>query len=52
MKIERRIKLLEAELEQLKKEPGVNWLGKWAKSIQSQKLEKKIRELKKEAGHH
>lgn len=52
MKIENRIKMLEVELEHLKKEPGVNWLGKWAKSIQASKLEKKIRELKKKASHH
>ena len=54
MSIKNKIKELEIELAHLKAEPGVNWLGKWAKSIQAKRIEKKIAELKKEMkpNHH
>lgn len=47
LKITHKIKALELELELIKKEPGVNWLGKWGRSVRINSVEKKIKELKK-----
>ena len=54
MAIYKRIKELEAKVKELKAEPGVNWIGKWAKSFQVSNLEKRIASLKKEVkpNHH
>lgn len=54
MAIHKRIKELQAKVDQLKAEPGINWLGKWAKSIQVHNLEKRIASLRKELkpNHH
>lgn len=54
MALHKRIKELQARVDELKAEPGVNWIGKWAKSIKVHNLQKRIASLKKELkpNHH
>jgi predicted RNase H-like nuclease (RuvC/YqgF family) len=45
------IEELEAAIERIKKEPASSWIGKLGKSIKIQKIERKIKSLKKELGN-
>lgn len=48
MNHEHHIQELRMKLKHMEEEPAQNWLGKWAKSIQVNKIKKKIRDLEKE----
>jgi hypothetical protein len=47
MNKEHHIQELRMKLEHMKKENPQNWIGKWAKSIKANHIEKKIKELEK-----
>ena len=41
MNLDNHLHQLRIKLDHIKKEPPQNWIGKWAKSIQVRKIEKK-----------
>jgi len=51
MNKEHHIKELEMAIEHIKKDPVKSWIGKISKSFKINKIEKKIKSLKKELGH-
>ena len=54
MAIRKRIKELQAQIKKMEAESSTYWIGKWAKSLQINRMKRKIEELEKEMkpNHH
>ena len=54
MAIKKRIKELQARLKQMESESQHYWIGKWVKSLEINRLKRKIEDLEKELkpNHH
>ena len=54
MSIRKRIKELKAQVAKMEEESATYWIGKWVKSLQINRIKRKIEELEKEMkpNHH
>lgn len=48
MAIHKQIKNLQASIKLLEQETGVNWIGKWAKSVKLNRMRRILEELQEE----